>query len=107
MEMVVLVKLQRSSKPEKKWMVTLDRERGRKKTVHFGQASASDFPSHKDVQHRERYLDRQREREDWGASGVETAGWWSRWLLWNRTSIAASLADIRKSRLPAGYKMLR
>ena len=63
MEMVVLVKLQRSSKPEKKWMVTFDRERGRKKTVHFGQASASDFPSHKDMQRRERYLDRHRERE--------------------------------------------
>ena len=105
--MVVLVKLQRSSKPEKKWMVTFDRERGRKKTVHFGQASASDFPTHKDVQRRDRYLERHREREDWGAGGVETAGWWSRWLLWNRKSIAASLTDIRKNRLPTGYKLLR
>ena len=106
-DMGVLVKLQRSSKPEKKWMVTFVRESGRKKTIHFGQAGASDFPSNKDVQRRERYLERHRDREDWGASGVETSGWWARWLLWNRKSIAASLTDIRKIRLPLGYKLLR
>ena len=105
--MSVLVKLARSDKQEKKWKVTFDRERGRKKTIHFGQAGASDFPSHKDVQRKARYLDKHREREDWGDCGVETPGWWSRWLLWNRVSIAASLSDIRRNRLPAGYKLLR
>ena len=32
-DMGVLVKLQRSSKPEKKWIVTFVRESGRKKTM--------------------------------------------------------------------------
>lgn len=32
-------------------------------------------------------------RENWTKSGIDTAGFWSRWVLWNKPTLAASVAD--------------
>lgn len=37
-----------------------------------------------------------KKREDWGKTGVDTAGFWSKNLLWNQPTIKASLEDIKK-----------
>ena len=62
------------------------------KTLHFGAAGMSDFTLHGDEQRKQRYLQRHAKREDW--TDPHTAGFWSRWLLWNKPSIAESIADI-------------
>ena len=102
--MSVKVKLSRSSKTGKKWQVTFEREGGRSKTVHFGQAGAADYTTHKDPERKRRYIDRHKDREDWGPSGVETAGWWSRWLLWSEPSLSAAKGVVRR-KLPSNYSM--
>ena len=102
--MTVRVKLTRSSKAGKKWQVTFDKENGRSKTVHFGQAGAEDYTMHKDPERKRRYIDRHRDRENWGASGVETPGWWSRWLLWSEPSLSAAKSVVKR-KLPHNYSM--
>lgn len=58
------------------------------RTVDFGATGYSDFTLHKDPERMRRYVMRHgRGREDWGMSGLYTAGFWSRWLLWSRPSI--------------------
>ena len=34
--------------------------------------------------------------KNWGKSGIDTAGWWSRWLLWNLPTFQANYNDIKK-----------
>jgi len=64
------------------------------KTVHFGQFGASDFTKHKNEERKQRYIDRHKNNEQWSKAGITTAGFWSRWLLWNKPTIQASKSDI-------------
>lgn len=99
------IKIQRSDKPEKKYVAVIkDSDTGRVKRVYFGQAGASDFTKHGQEERKQRYLDRHRDREDWTSSGFKTAGWWSRWILWNKKTIEASKASAR-SHLPSGWSL--
>ena len=34
--------------------------------------------------------------EHWGKDGVQSAGFWARYLLWNKTTIKSSVDDINK-----------
>ena len=85
-----VVYLRKSNKPGKKFMVTID-----KKTIHFGASGMSDYTKHKDKERKARYVARhKRGGEKWTKSGIKTAGFWSRWLLWNKPSIGGSKKDI-------------
>ncbi len=64
--------------------------------IHIGQASASDFTKHKNEEREQRYIKRQEKNEDWGKSGIDTAGFWTRWLLRNKPTIKESYQDIKK-----------
>jgi hypothetical protein len=66
------------------------------KTVHFGAKGMSDYTKHKDSERKQRYIDRHARRESWSKSGLKTAGFWSRWLLWNKPSLSASIANIEQ-----------
>ena len=41
-------------------------------------------------------LDRRKKMEHWGKDGVQSAGFWARYLLWNKTTIKGSVDDIHK-----------
>lgn len=87
--MVTYVYLRPSTKKDKKWMVYVEG-----KTVHFGAQGMSDFTKHKDEARRDRYDQRHQKREDW--KNLKSAGFWSKWLLWNKPTISGSKSDIRK-----------
>ncbi len=87
---MTVVYLKPSFKKEKKYMVLVDG-----KTIHFGARGMSDFTKHKDVERMKRYSQRhKRGGETWNKSGIKTAGFWSKWLLWNKPTIAASKKSI-------------
>ena len=67
---------------------------GRSKVTHFGATGYEDFTIHKDVARRQRYLDRHKNKEEW--SDPTTAGALSRWILWNKPTLVASIADFKK-----------
>jgi hypothetical protein len=87
----MIIYLKKSTKPEKKFMVLVDG-----KTIHFGANGMSDYTKHKDHDRMERYNTRHKARENWNKSGIKTAGFWSKWLLWNKPSLSASKKDIEK-----------
>jgi hypothetical protein len=62
------------------------------KHIDFGAKGYEDFTTHGDEKRRQRYLARHRKREDW--NDLNTAGFWSRWLLWNKPTIRASIQDL-------------
>ena len=86
------VVISKSDNKNKKYKAVID---GRK-TVHFGQAGASDMTQHKDKDRKQRYIDRHKKREDWGASGVKTAGFYAKNILWNKDTLTKSVDDLNK-----------
>jgi len=64
--------------------------------VWFGHRDYSDFTLHRDEARRRRYLARHRARENWTASGIRTAGFWSRWILWHRPTIVQAKRTVSK-----------
>lgn len=90
------VELYKSDRVGKKYKIVLIYDDGRTKTIHIGQAGAEDFTSHKDEARKKRYLERHKKRENWTKSGINTSGFWSRWLTWNQPSLSASIKDIEK-----------
>ena len=81
----------KSTRKDKKYMVIVDG-----KTVHFGQKGYSDYTKHKDKERMQRYLTRHKARENWSKSGIKTAGFWSRWILWNKPSLTDSIKDVER-----------
>ncbi len=82
--------------PSKNKIKKLDAVIDGKKKISFGQAGASDFTQHNDNQRKQRYIDRHRKNEKWGKDGVETAGFYSKHVLWNKPTIEASVNDLIK-----------
>ena len=65
----------------------------RGKIIHFGAKGYGDYTTHKDESRKQNYL-RRHAREDW--TDVNTAGFWARWLLWNKRTLAESIADVSR-----------
>lgn len=87
-----LIHIKPSTNPKKKYMAVFENN-GRTKTIHFGAAGMSDFTMHKDEDRKQRYISRHQAREDW--TRPDTAGSLARWILWNKPTYAASVADYR------------
>lgn len=90
---IKLLEFKESTRPNKKYMVVLEDD-NKKRTVHFGAKGASDYTIHKDDERKKRYLDRHRKNENW--NDPFTAGALSRWILWNKKTLDASLKDFIK-----------
>lgn len=83
--------LSKSTNPNKKWMVKVDN-----KTVHFGAKGYEDYTIHKDKDRKERYDNRHKRNENWTKSGIKSAGFWSKWILWNKPSLGGSIRDTER-----------
>jgi hypothetical protein len=88
--------LYKSSNSSKKYDVFVISSKGNIKKISFGAEGYSDFTKHKDPERKQRYITRHKTRENWNKSGIETAGFWSRWILWNKPTIRDSMNDTRK-----------
>lgn len=99
MSKIFSVEFTKASNPKKKYTATFfDKDNKKIKTTHFGFRSKTDpnndFTKHGDPQRKESYLARHEPREDWTAP--MTAGALSRFILWNRKSLNASMVDYGK-----------
>ena len=81
----------KSDKATKKYYIITSNN----KKIYFGQANASDMTQHKDEERKQRYINRHKANENWSKSGIDTAGFWSRWLLWNKPTINESYQYIK------------
>jgi hypothetical protein len=83
----------KSDRPDKKYFIITNDN----KKIYFGQASASDFTLHKDEARKQRYINRHKKNENW--NNKDTAGFWSRWLLWEKPTIKESYEYIKNKYL--------
>lgn len=81
--------LRPSTRRTKKWMVKIDN-----RTIHFGAKGMSDYTIHRDPKRRAAYIARHAKREDW--NDPYTAGYWSRWLLWEKASMKSAIKNIER-----------
>jgi len=90
----------KSDKPEKKYFIITSSG----KRVYFGQAGYNDYTIYYKNEGREKaekmkkaYIARHSKMgENWGKSGIDSAGWWSFHFLWNLPTKEASYNDIKK-----------
>jgi hypothetical protein len=86
--MTIDIVIERSHLPNKKYNAVIDG----KKTIPFGAKGMSDFTKHKDEERKQRYIDRHRKNENW--NDPKTAGFYSRWVTWNKPTLEQSVRDI-------------
>lgn len=82
--------LSKSTRTDKKYMIIEPNG----KIIHFGAKGYSDYTKHKDSERKKRYINRHKINENWNKSGIETAGFWSRWILWNEPSVIDSIKNL-------------
>jgi hypothetical protein len=78
-----------SPNPKKKYRVNIQGEK-----IDFGATGYSDYTLSKNKQKRDAYIARHKVRENW--NNPFTAGFWSRWILWNKPSLMGSIKDLAK-----------
>ena len=92
--------LKKSKKSAKKYDAVFETEEGREKTISFGASGYNDFILFNEKEgakianmHKERYLNRHKKNENW--EKPDSAGALSRWILWNKKTLKASLKDYK------------
>lgn len=80
-------KLYKSDKSNKKYLIITPEG----KKIYFGANGYSDYTKHKDDDRKERYIKRHKNRENW--NNKNSAGFWSRWILWNKKTIKSSIKN--------------
>jgi hypothetical protein len=95
------ITLTKSDNPAKKYKVVIEDETS--KTIHFGSRPNMDFTKYvpkigleKAEIKKRNYINRHTRREDWMKSGIKTAGFWARWILWNKPTIEESIRDTER-----------
>ena len=90
--------LSKSTNQKKKYMVSFTNpETKRKNIINFGAKTYDDFTLTNNINQKNRYIQRHSGMgENWTKTGIYTAGFWSRWLLWNTKTIIDSIKDIEK-----------
>ena len=85
------VVISKSTNKNKKFDVNIDG-----KQISFGAVGYEDFTTHKHPKRKDLYIARHAKREDWDKSGIKTAGYWSKHLLWNKDTLHKSIDDISR-----------
>ena len=103
------VYLSKSNRKNKKYSILI----GHKK-IDFGDDRYEDYTQHGDPKRKALYIQRHKKNEDWNnpfgrlggnlddrgnprsTPAVLTAGWWSRFLLWEKPTIEEAIKDIKK-----------
>mgnify|MGYP003626882074 FL=1 len=71
----------------KKWEITTPEG----KKIKFGSAGMSDYTINKSQSRKNAYISRHKTRENWTKSGINSAGFWSRWISWSQPTLTESI----------------
>jgi hypothetical protein len=79
-----------------KYKVQIFAQNGFIAAVKFGASGYGDYTLGTSEDQKKAYIARHQANEDWTKTGYFTAGFWSRWLLWNKRTLQQSIKDIEK-----------
>lgn len=95
-----LLSISKSDKPSKKLVAVFEID-GKQRKVHFGATGYNDYTIYSKTEgksvadkKKDAYLARHKANETW--NDPMTAGSLSRWVLWNKPTISASISDFKK-----------
>lgn len=80
--MITELEFNPSQAKNKRFAVIITDSNGKQKTINFGQPGANTFFDGADDKTRLNYIARHKVNEDW--TDPYTAGYWSRWVLWEK-----------------------
>ena len=83
-----------STNPDKKYMAKFEMDDGRTRTTHFGAAGMSDYTKNHSDMRKKLYIARHSVNENF--NDPTSAGALSRWILWNKLTVSASIADYKR-----------
>jgi len=86
--------VRKSHNKKKKFDAVFVDKVGHEKVVAFGAKGYSDFTKHKNTRRKTRYMTRHKRHEDWNTPN--TPGALSRWILWNKPSLKASIKNFKQ-----------
>jgi len=89
---ITLYKLYNSTNPTKKYDVYVENYNNKIKKISFGGKGYSDYTIHKDYDRMLRYKNRHKHDKIYD---ITKPGFWSWWVLWNKTSLKSSLNDTK------------
>ena len=89
-----LLKIIPSTNKVKKYTAVFLKDDGKEKKTSFGAKGYSDFTIHKDEKRKASY--RSRHQKDLATKDPTRAGFLSYYILWNKTSLKASIADYKR-----------
>ena len=91
--MIKVIGFKKLKSGNKKYEITFEKN-GKKYIRKFGAAGMSDFTKHKDKERRERYISRH--KKDLRTNDPMKPGYLSMYILWNKPTVKASLADYKR-----------
>ena len=91
--------IQKSSRTGKKWQAS-----DGKRTVHFGASGYQDFTQHGYENRRKSYIQRH-SNEDWSKSNMMSPAFMSRWILWEKKSIAAAIRNLNEKYTDVSFQL--
>jgi hypothetical protein len=90
--MTTKIIISKSDKKDKKYVAKVN-----DKNVYFGAVGYSDYIlSGGDDKKKQAYIARHKENEKWGITGIETPGFYARWVLWEKPTIQQSIDNLNK-----------
>ena len=91
--------IQRSSRAGKKWQAS-----DGKRSVFFGATGYQDFTQHGDETRRKSYIQRH-SNEDWSKSNMMSPAFMSRWILWEKKTIAAAIRNLHEKYTDVSFQL--
>lgn len=82
--------LEKSDNKQKKYKISNG------KTINFGAKGYTDFTINKNPKKKSQYIARHKVRENWTKSGIDTAGFWAKHILWSKPSLSESIKSAEK-----------
>ena len=64
------------------------------KKIHFGDNRYQDYTQHKDPKRKENYINRHAKNEDWSKSNIASAGFMSRYVLWEKPTMKSAIDNL-------------
>ena len=92
--------IEKSNKPDKKFVATVNN-----KHIYFGAKGYEDYTIHKNKDRKEKYLARHSKREDYTKQGIDTAGYYAKYILWNKPTIQASIKELNTKNKYIKFKL--
>jgi hypothetical protein len=77
----------------KRYVVKVYQDGDFMRSINFGSSEHENYTMHKDIVRKRRYIDRHEKHEDWTKIN---AGSLSRYLLWNKPTLTASVKDFQR-----------